>query len=209
MSARTWCIALLLCSCASRAAPPSADAPERPFPDMSGRTIMLLPIQPATPTVALPSGAVGAPRALTSDGRAMLEAELSFWLPEAAPRIRWVLPAAIEARAERSPTLDVRVRDLPVQDFLRARLQSVGDPLYGDLRKLALLMDVRPALIPIGAVWVPEAAGNGRVHLALALVDTTGGAVIWYGVVAGVAGARADAATIASTAQALARLAAR
>jgi hypothetical protein len=176
---------------------------------MSGRTVMLLPVQPATPIVALPSGVIAAPTPLSSEGRALLEAELSFWLPEAAPRVRWVLPATIEQRAERSRTLDVRVRDLPVQDFLRARLESIGDPLYGDLRKLALLMDVRPALLPIGAVWVAEAEGTGRVHLALALIDTTGGDVIWYGVVAGTAGPRADAVTIASTAQALARLAAR
>lgn len=208
MIVRLWLVVLLLCGCAQRAAPPSADVPALPFPDMSGRTIMLLPIQPATPTVAVPAGAVAA-QPLSSEDRAMLEAELTFWLPEAAPRIRWVLPATIDQRAVRSPTLEVRPRDLPVQDFLRARLQSIGDPLYGDLRKLALLMDVRPALLPIGAVWVQEADGTGRVHLALALIDTTGGAVTWYGVVAGTAGARVDASTIASTAQALARLAAR
>jgi hypothetical protein len=68
---------------------------------------------------------------------------------------------------------------------------------------------VRPALLPIGAVWVPEADGNGRVQLMLALIDTTGGAVIWSGVVAGDPGPRADRATIASTARAVARLAAR
>jgi hypothetical protein len=208
VSLRLCWIVLLLCGCGQRPAPPSADTLERPFPDMSGRTIMLLPVQAATPTVTPPAGAVAA-RALSSEGRAQLEAELSFWLPEAARRIRWVLPDAIDQRATRSPTLDVRARDLPVQDFLRARLQSIGDPLYGDLRKLALLMDVRPALLPIGAVWIEEAGGTGRVHLALALIDTTGGAVIWYGVVAGAPGARVDQSTIASTAQALARMAAR
>ena len=208
MTLRLCWIVLLLCGCSQRPAPPSAEIQERPFPDMSGRTIMLLPVQAATPTVTPPAGAVSA-RALTSEGRAQLEAELSFWLPEAAPRIRWVLPAAIDQRASRQPTLDVRARDLPVQDFLRARLQSIGDPLYGDLRKLALLMDVRPALLPIGAVWIEETGGTGRIHLALALIDTTGGAVIWYGVVAGAPGARVDQGTIASTAQALARMAAR
>jgi hypothetical protein len=205
---RAWCVALLLCGCAQRPAPPTAEAPEQPFPDISGRTVMLLPVQAATPTVTLPAGALSA-QALNSDDRALLEAELSFWLPQAAPRIRWVLPAAIVDRVERSPTLEVRPRDLPVQDFLRARLRSIGDPLYGDLRKLALLMDVRSALLPIGAIWAQETDSTGRVYLALALIDTTGGAVIWYGVVAGAAGARADASTIASTAQALARRAAR
>jgi hypothetical protein len=208
VSFRVCSVVLLLWACAQRPAPPSAETVERPFPDMSGRTIMLLPVQAATPAVTPPAGAVSA-QPVSSDARAQLEAELSFWLPEAAPRIRWILPATIDQRAARSPTLDVRARDLPIQDFLGARLQSVGDPLYGDLRKLALLMDVRLALLPIGAVWIEEAGGTGRVYLALALIDTTGGAVLWYGVVAGAAGPRIDQGPIASTAQTLARRAAR
>jgi hypothetical protein len=82
----------------------------------------------------------------------------------------------------------------------------IGDPLYGELRRVAALMDARVALLPIGALWVEEQAGTGRVHLAAALIDTFGGDVVWYGVVAGHPGARGDPAVLASAAQALAVL---
>lgn len=209
MTARLFCLALLLCGCAQRAAPPSAAAPQLPFPDMSGRAVMVLPVQAATPVVSSDAAVPAVAVPLDADSRATLEAELSYWLENAAPRVRWLLPAAVERAAQRAPTLDLHVRDLPVQDFLRVRLEAIGDPLYGELRKLGALMDVRPALVPIGAVWLREADGTGRVHLLAALIDTTGGRVFWQGVVAGTAGARADASTLASAAEALARLAAR
>ena len=204
---RFFCALLLLCGCAQRAAPPSADE-QQPFPDLSGRSVFVLPVQSATPPVAARAGA-RPPSALNAEGRALLEAELSYWLQESAPRVRWTLPEAVERAAQRSTMLDVRVRELIVTDFLGARLTSIGDPLYGDLRKVAVLLDVRPALLPIGAVWVPEADGTGRVQLMFAIIDTTGGAVVWSGMVAGEPGARADNATIASTARAVAKLVAR
>jgi hypothetical protein len=201
-------VALLLCGCARRVQPPSADVPaDRPFPDMSGRDVMVMPVQGATPSIAVPLTSTAV--ALTSDARTSLEAELSFWLPDAAPRVRWLLPAAVERAARNAPTLGVHVRELQIQELLRARLQSIGDPLYTELRQVALLTNVRPALVPIGAVWIGDADGTGRVHLAAALIDTHGGAVLWNGVVAGTRGPAVNAATIASVAQALARMAAR
>jgi hypothetical protein len=65
-------------------------------------------------------------------------------------------------------------------------------------------MDARTALLPIGAVWIAEAGGGGRVHLAVALIDTMGGQVVWQGVVAGTAGPLTDAGVVASVAEALA-----
>jgi hypothetical protein len=169
---------------------------------------MLLPVQAVVPVIGVPPAAdlTEPTTPLSSEMLAALEAELAYWLPEQAPRTRWVLPDAIARAAERSPTLDVRPRELPVRDFLRARLQSVGDPLYGDLRKLNILVDARVALLPVGAVWIPEQSGLGRVHMAVALIDTFGGAVVWYGVVAGSSGPRHDPGVAASTAQSLARM---
>jgi hypothetical protein len=203
-----WGAAVLVvfAGCAARVALPSADAGQRPFPDMGGRTVMLLPVQGAVPLVALPAAAEREPVPLSDGERAALEAELAYWLPEQARRIRWVLPATIERAALRSPLLELRVRDLAVGDFQRARLETIGDPLYGELRRISALMDARPALLPVGAVWIPETGGTGRVHLAVALIDTFGGDVIWYGVVAGSPAAHGDATAVASTAQALARL---
>lgn len=166
---------------------------------------MLLPVQAAVPRVGIPAAADSA-APLSSAMRSALEGELAYWLPERAPRTRWVLPDAVDRAARRSPSLDVSARDLPVRDFAHARLESIGDPLYGDLRRLAVLTDARIALLPVGALWISEQPGIGRVHLAAALIDTFGGAVIWYGVVAGTAGAADDPAVAASTAQSLARM---
>jgi hypothetical protein len=200
--------AAVLGACSQRVAPPSADAAQQPFPDMAGRAVLVLPVQAAAPLLGLPRTADPArpPVTLGAETRAALEAELGYWLSEHAPRVRWVLPDAVERAVLRAPTLDVRVRELAVQDFLRAKLESIGDPLYGELRKVGALFDTRPVLLPIGAVWIPETDGRGRVHLALALIDTTGGAVVWSGVVAGAPAAAPDGAAAASVAQALARL---
>lgn len=200
-------LALLLLGCA-RAAPPSAEARQRAFPSLAGRTVMVLPVQGATPTLSLPAAADPAvpPVALPPDMHPALEAELAYWLQQQAPGARWVAPEAVERAVRQSPLLEVRARDLTVRDFQRARLEMIGDPLYGELRRIAALMDARLALLPVGALWVAEPGGVGRIHLAAALVDTFGGDVLWYGVVAGTAGRREDDAVIASTAQALARL---
>jgi hypothetical protein len=199
-------VLLTAAACSGRATPPSADTVQRAFPDIGGMTVMLLPVQMVTPMIGAPAGAdtTKPPVPLSRDIIAGLEAELAYWLPERASRTRWVLPDAIVRAADRSPGLNVRPSDLPVRDFLRLRLESIGDPLYGELRKLNMLVDARIALLPIGAVWVPEQAGGGRVHLAVALIDTFGGNVVWYGIVAGSAGAFDDAAVAASTARALA-----
>ncbi|CAN5783759.1 hypothetical protein BH23GEM10_BH23GEM10_03980 [soil metagenome] len=169
---------------------------------------MLLPVQAGVPVIGVPESG-DSTRSLTPlqpAERLALEAELGYWLAELAPRVRWVLPDAIDRAARRSPLLDVHPRELAVQDFLRARLTHIGDPLYGDLRKLNALFDTRIALIPVGAVRVPEPAGSDRVHMAVALIDSFGGNVLWYGVVAGDAAAPDAAAAAASTAQALARM---
>src|SRR5690606_39979400 len=66
----------------------------------------------------------------------------------------------------------------PSDLFQTSRIQSIGDPLYGDLRRVAVVTDARLALIPLGALWIPEVGGAGRIHVAAALIDTMGGAVL-------------------------------
>jgi hypothetical protein len=204
---RRLLVALLLCACSSRT-PPAADTQQRAFPDMGGRRVMLLPVQNVIPLVTAPAtvDTTREPASLPGDTRTTLEAELGFWLPSNSPRVEWVLPDAVERAVQRSPAIDVRVRDLAVRDFLRARLTSVGDPLYGELRRVAALLDARYALLPIGAVWIPEQGGGGRIHVALALIDTMGGNVLWSGVAAGTTGTIDDPAVAASAAEAVARL---
>jgi hypothetical protein len=205
---RLGVVALVLLAVAcSRTTMPGASDPQPPIPDLAGRTIMVLPVQLAVPTIGLPQAADPAvPPALLSP--AMLQAldgELGYWLQERAPRTRWVEASAVEAAVARTPMLEVNPRGLTIRDFQRARLESIGDPLYGELRRLGALMDARAALLPVGALWVAERTGGGRVHLVLALIDTVGGDVLWYGAIAGTQGERGDAAVVASVAQAVAQ----
>jgi hypothetical protein len=198
-------LTLALTACASSPAPPASDVAQQPFPDIGGQRVMLLPVQRIVPAVSPPVAADSTRPMLALSGESLqaLESELSYWLPEYAARARWVLPDAVVRAAEGSAALQVNVRDLPVRDFQRSRLESIGDPLYGDLRKIAVVTDARLALLPIGAVWIPELGGSGRVHVAAALIDTMGGRVLWYGVAAGDPGAVDDAAAVASAARAL------
>jgi hypothetical protein len=199
-------LSLLLATACAGAKPPSADQSQRPFPDFGGRTVMVLPTQSATPLIAAPANVDTTRRVvtLTADQLAALDAEIAFWLAESAGRVKWVPSAAVEKAVRANAALNVSVRDLPVRDFLRSRVESIGDPLYGELRSVGLLADARVALLPIGAIWIPETGGGGRIHLAVALIDTIGGRVFWQGVLAGATAAQLDAAAIASTAQALA-----
>lgn len=198
-------LAFTVAACASSPAPPASDVQQQPFPDIGGQRVMLLPVQRIVPAVSPPAAADSTrpARALSGESLRALESELAYWLPEHAGRTHWVLPDAVVRAAAGSAALQVNVRDLPVRDFQRSRLQSIGDPLYGDLRKIAVVTDARLALLPIGAVWIPEIGGGGRVHVAAALIDTMGGRVLWYGVAAGDAGALDDAAVVASAARAL------
>jgi hypothetical protein len=200
-----FALALIATACASSPAPPASDIEQQPFPDVGGQSVMLLPVQRIVPAVSLPAAAdsMRPARALSGESLRALESELAYWLPEHASRARWVLPDAIVRAAEGSAALQLNMRDLPVRDFQQSRLQSIGDPLYGDLRKIAVVTDARLALLPIGAVWIPEVGGSGRIHVAAALIDTLGGRVLWYGVAAGDAGQPDDPSAVASAARAL------
>jgi hypothetical protein len=134
-----------------------------------------------------------------------LDRELAYWLGERAPRVRWVFPPAIERALARN-ALPIRIRALAVQSFHRAEVQIIGDPLFGDLRSIGALVDARYALVPVAAAYVEEAAVSGRVEISIALIDTIGGRVLWFGVVAGERGPRDSATVVATAAQALARV---
>jgi hypothetical protein len=134
-----------------------------------------------------------------------LDGEVAYWLAEVAPRVSWVFPPEIDRALERSPSLDIRIRALAVASFHRAQVQNIGDPLFGDLRALNALLNARLALIPVAAARVMQSDGTERVQLSVALIDTLGGRVVWFGAVAGDAGPVGGAAAAASAARALAR----
>jgi hypothetical protein len=179
-------------ACSSRAPAPSADAPQRNAPDLGGRTVMVLPAQFA------PGGGSGGLEPVPG-----LDAEIAYWLADRGPRIQWVFPAAIDRALQRNPTLGIRPNALAVGAFHSMEVRNIGDPLFGDLRTLGALMDARYALLPTAAAYVSREGGE-RVEVSAALIDTRGGNVLWFGVVAGNTGPRGSAA-VASAAEALAR----
>lgn len=187
--ARAAAVGLAIAAAAAcmRREPPSAGRPAPAPPDLAGRSVMLLPVQPGSG--AVPPG---------------LDAELAFWLTERAPGVTWVLPAAIDRALARSPTLGIRPRALAVSSFMRAEVRRIGDPLFGDLRRLGALVQARYALVPVAGAYIPRPEG-GRVEVAAALIDTIGGRVLWFGVVGGEPGDAGSAAVVASAAHALAR----
>lgn len=137
-----------------------------------------------------------------------LDAELEFWLTDVAPGVRWVFPAALERALTRSSAMRVPIDALAVTSFHYAQVERIGDPLYGDLRRAGAVVGARYALLPVMGSYLPGegegGAGAGRVELAVALIDTMGGGVLWYGVVAGERGEPDDPAVVASAARALA-----
>jgi hypothetical protein len=183
--------------------PPTAEDVKPPPPDLTGWTVMILPAQSgAWSAGAAPPGGTPQP---VRPAPASLDEEIAFWLAERGSRVRWVGRGELERAVQRSPGFQVSLRALPVGDFRRAALRQIGDPLYGDLRRLGAIVDARLALIPVASGYVGAVEGPGRVELAVAIVDTVGGAVLWFGVIGGDAVPYDDPRAASSAAQALAR----
>jgi hypothetical protein len=188
---------LVVAACARSAPPPTPDVAQTRPPDLSGERVMVLPAQPGPRATGVGEPVPG------------LDGEIAFWLAESAPRVDWVFPPAIERALARSPSLDIRLDALAVSSFHRAEVRNIGDPLFGDLRALNALVGARYALLPVAAAFVQDTASGGRVEMNVALIDTQGGRVLWFGAVAGEDGRAGSPETAATAARALARVIAR
>jgi hypothetical protein len=169
-------IPLLLLACAK----PKPPVPNQvaPLPDLTSAAVLVLPVHPG----AVPGPAVTAPADLRTDGVSELDAEIAYWLRERAGNVRWVMPEAIERMLARTPGLNIKPRALDVTSFRRARVERIGDPLFGDLKRLAAVLDARFALVPVAA---EVKAPDNRMQAAFVLIDTTFGDVVWFGVLDG------------------------
>jgi hypothetical protein len=184
------------CGSARREAPPVPAS--EPAPVLVGQTVMVFPVQrgyvPVADTMA---------RHFTIDTGA-LDAELGYWLPQAAANVRWTLPETIQRAITRSPTLGVDINNLEVSSFRRGQVKRVGDPLFGDLRKLASVLDARFAVIPVAAEAIGATPADARVQIATAVLDAMSGTVLWFGVLEATEPGGQQAG-LASAAQAFAR----
>ena len=189
-------VAGVIACAGARTEPPTADDPKPQPPDLTGRAVMVLPAQPAPAARRDPmSGEV-----ITG-----FDDELAYWLAERGPRVQWSFAPELRRVLERNAMLQINVDALPVGSFHRAQVRNIGDPLLGDLRRLGAVVDARLAIVPVAINYVEYPGTGGRAEVAIALIDTRGGRVVWYGVVAGEPGPIDETATAASAARAVAR----
>jgi hypothetical protein len=156
-------------------------------PDLRGRRVMVYPVQ-------IRQGVPGD-----------VDPEIAFAFRDRGSEIEWVFPEELRAALERAPVVQSRVDGLPVSMFLGAEVDRVGDPLYGQIRRLSELVNSDIAIIPVtvrsGAEGV---AGVSVVEVVSAILDVRTGRVMWTGVVAGRPGPVSDFGSVASAVEKLA-----
>ena len=137
--------AIIVVGCAGQTAAPEAGYAAGLVPDLRGVRVMVLPVQAAR---GLDSG---------SDP----DREVAFALSERGGGVDWIWPTEIRAIAERTPGLDMNVDGLPVNVFLQAEVRRIGDPLYGNLRRLSAVANADVALVPVQVGAGVNAEGEG------------------------------------------------
>lgn len=185
-------VALLtvLAACAGNPEPPQPGEGRGFPPDLRGRRVMLLPVQHNLGIPGDPS------------------AELAFALTGRTDEVAWILEEEVREILGRSPGIQADTRGLPVGAFLQAEVDRIGDPLYGQIRRMAGLVDAEVVVLPIAASFEadPEMEGSTpRVRLTAAILDPRSGRVAWFGVEEGEDFPREDPRALASAAERLAR----
>jgi hypothetical protein len=190
---------LLLPACSGRSKTPPPVPTAASAPALRATTVMVFPVQDGS----VPSA--DAQLRHWSIDRATLDAEIAYWLPQLAPKAKWVLPELIDRVLARSPSLVIDPRSLAVGSFQRAQVRRIGDPLFGDLRRLAAVLDAQIAVIPIAAEYLGAEPAVAAPTVATAVINALDGTVIWFGVIEGAEKGVGSEGAIAAAAQAFAR----
>ncbi len=179
----------LLASCGGGTAPPPEPGTSRgTSPILDGRRVILLPVQRVG---GVPGNA---------------SAELSHALTDRGQDVEWVLWSEVDDALARSPGMDARTSGLPVGLFGAAEVERVGDPLFGQLRRMGGLVDADLILLPVSVTWETNPAVIGatpRVRFTAALIAARTGHVVWYGVEEGDDHPRDDPRGLATAAERL------
>lgn len=133
------------------------------------------------------------------------DAELAFGLRERGAGVAWVLPAEVEEILARSPGVQASTRGLPVGQFLVAEVERVGDPLYGELRRMASLVDADIVLLPVQTSLSAVAGAEPKVRFTTALVEVRSGRVMWFSILEGESFPSGDPRGLASAVDELSR----
>lgn len=184
----------VLSACSSAPAPASGQA-RGSVPTLIGQSVIVFPVQ----------------RNLGVSGDATAEMVFALEGPGAGPE--WLLPEELERVLAQSPGLDAPLEGLPVDVFLQAQVNRIGDPIYGVLRRIGAVTDADLALLPIavrpGAAPVDSTGaaieGSAPAEYVATLIEVRTGRVVWFGVEGGAPGAADDPVRLASAAEALAR----
>lgn len=134
------------------------------------------------------------------------DAELVFQLKSRSEEVTWVTAEEMDRALARSPALQARTRGLPVGQFLAAEVLRIGDPLFGELYRLSVLVGAQAAVIPVRAELVrnPDEE-EPRVRITVALVETRTGRVGWFSIVEGDPHPAGDPRILASAVDQLSR----
>lgn len=187
MKVGTLLATVLALGCGGTGQAPVAGSSLGFVPDLRGRRVMVFPVQ-------IRSGVPGD-----------ASPEIDFALRTRGAEIDWIFSDELETIIARSPAVDTAVRGLPVGVFLAAEVERIGDPLYGQLRRLGALTGSDIAFIPVTVrVGAEGAGGASAVEIAATILNVRTGFVIWFGIVAGRPGPVGDFGAVASAVEALA-----
>lgn len=181
----------MLAACGGGPAPAPQPGESRGFPpDLRGRSVMLLPVQQNLGIPGDPS------------------AELAFALTSRTDEVEWILEEDVQEVLRRSPGIDADTRGLPVAAFRQAAVERIGDPLYGQIRRMAALVGADVVVLPVAVSFEanPQIPGSTpRVRFMATILDARTGRVLWFGVEEGGDLPRTDPLALASAAERLSR----
>ena len=181
---------LVLAACGGVEPPPQPGQERGVAPDLRGRTVLLLPVQHVAGV------------------RGDVDAELAFAVQGSGQEVEWVDDEEMSEILARSPGVRARTTGLPVGQFLSAEVRRIGDPLFGQLRRMAALVEADAVFLPVAATFEPNQSvpdAEPRVRLTVALVESRTGRVLWFAVEEGGAFEQDDPRGLASAAERIAR----
>jgi hypothetical protein len=180
--------AAVLAACGGRTAPAPEPGTIRGLaPDLRGVRVVLLPVQQNY-------GVAGDPNA-----------ELAFGLGERGRNVTWISAAEVEEALARTPGLQTRTLGLPVGVFVQAQVERIGDPLFGELRRIAALVNAEAIVLPVQMAMVSAPGEEPRVRTWTALIDVRSGRVPWFAVLEGGAFPPGDPRALASAVDEISR----